>query len=86
VIVNDDAITEASTQIFDAAINPLASVIFNLLELQVRKGQITKNEAKFAIAASVDVLSQADVTDAVREVGGDMLIRLVKAIDQIPET
>ena len=35
----------------------------------VRKGAITKDEAKYVIASSVDVLNQADLTDAVREVG-----------------
>jgi hypothetical protein len=83
VIVGDENITEAATQIFDAAVNPLASVVFNLLELQVRKGTITKDEAKFVIAASVDVLSRANVSEPVREVGGDMLMRMVKAIDQL---
>lgn len=82
-IVTDDQLTEASTQIFDACINPLANIMLRFLGMQIDKGMISKEEAKWLIASSVDVLNQANVTDAVREVGGDMLMRMVRAIDDI---
>ena len=79
--MTDEQLAEASTQIFDACINPLANIMLKFLAMQVQKGVISKNEAKWLIASSVDVLNQADVTEAVREVGADMLMRMVKAID-----
>lgn len=79
--MTDEQLTEASTQIFDACINPLANILLKFLAMQVQKGFISKDEAKWLIASSVDVLNQANVTEAVREVGADMLMRMVKAID-----
>lgn len=81
--MTDNQITEAATQIFDACVNPLVSIMCNLLAMQVRKDLISKSEAKWLIASSVDVLNQADVSEEIRKVGGDMLKRMIKAIDQL---
>lgn len=83
VIVDSNDTVEVATQIFDACINPLASTVFNLLALQVEKGLISKEEAKHVIAASVDVLSRAETSDAIREAGGDLLLRMIKAVDDL---
>ncbi|MEA3035066.1 MAG: hypothetical protein QOH04_825 [Sphingomonadales bacterium] len=68
---------------FDACVNPLANIMCRFLAVQVQKGSISKDEAKWLIASSADVLTQADVTEEVRTVGGDMLMRMIKAIDQL---
>jgi len=51
--------------------------------MQVGKGLISKDEAKYLIASSVGVLNHAAVSDEIRNVGGDMLMRMIKAIDQL---
>lgn len=81
--MTDEELTLASTQIFDACVNPIANIMCNLLAMQIHKNFISKDEAKYLIASSVDVLNQAHVTDQVRNVGGDMLMRMIKAIDQL---
>ena len=68
---------------FAGCINPLASMLCNFLAMQVGKGFISKDEAKYLIASSVDVINTADLDEHIRHMGADMLMRMIKAIDGI---
>lgn len=74
-----------ATQFFDVAMNPIAGMFCTLLSIQVSKGLITKNEAKAVIASSVDLLNQRPYSDQTMNIGRDMLIRMIGAIDGIPD-
>lgn len=83
-IVDEIRIEEVAEHIFDTCVNPIANIMCSFLAIQVKHGYITKDEAKFAIASSVDVLSLAEMHPSAKELGGDMLMRMVKAIDALP--
>ncbi|HMG48253.1 MAG TPA: hypothetical protein VK614_12425 [Allosphingosinicella sp.] len=68
-------------QFFDVSINPLAEVLTKLLHLLISKGVITKEEAVLTLASSVGVISQTDHSEAVKENGANMLMRMIQAID-----
>lgn len=83
--MKNDQITEIAMELFDSCVNPLANMMCNLLAFQVHKGMISKDEAKYIIASSIDVLNLADVHDDVRDIGIGMLQRMIQAIEKIPQ-
>ena len=68
-------------QFFDVSINPLAEVLTKLLHLLTTKGIISKDEAVHILASSVGVIRQTSHSEAVKENGANMLMRMIRAID-----
>jgi hypothetical protein len=85
VIVDRDELHNLKVEIFNATVNPLANIICTFLASQVTKGALTKDEAKYVIASAVDILNMANVEDDIREIGADMLMRMVQAIGGLPD-
>ncbi len=79
-------VEEAVREVFDVAVNPLANMFCVLLAVQVRNRIITKEDAKHVIAASIDILNESTQNSYVRDMGGDMLSRMIDAIDRVEES
>lgn len=75
----------AAREIFDVAVNPLANMMCVLLAFQVRNGLISKDDAKRVVASSVDILNESTENSYIRDIGGNMLLRMISAIDRIEE-
>jgi hypothetical protein len=74
-------IEDVTNDIFDACINPIANMMCSLLVMQVRKGFLSRDEARAVVASSVDVLTGATITESARSMGADMLMRMLKAVE-----
>lgn len=72
---------EVVNDVLDACVNPIANMMCSLLVMQARKGLISRDEARLVVASSVDVLTGATITDQARQMGADMLERLLKALE-----
>jgi hypothetical protein len=78
-----ETIEEAVQEVFDVTVNPLANMLCNLLALQVGKRIITKDDAKRVIASSIEILNESTQNSYVRDMGGNMLLRMIQAIDRL---
>ena len=72
-------------QVVNVMINPLANVLNQLLALLAAKAIITKEEAIGCIASAAGALDDDRIDEADGEVGRDMLMRMIKAIDGFVE-
>jgi hypothetical protein len=81
----NEVLTRVATQFFDVSVNPLAGMICSFLALQVSKGLISKNEAKAVIVSSLDLINQSTHADDILANGHDMLMRMIKTIDSLPD-
>lgn len=79
--MTDKDLEDVINDVFDACVNPIANMMCSLLVMQVKKGLLTHDEARFVIASSVNVLNEAEVTIAAREMGANTLMRMLKALD-----
>lgn len=75
----------AAKEIFDVAVNPLANMICVFLAFQVRNGLVSKDDAKRVVASSADILNQSTENSYIRDIGAEMLLRMISAIDRIEE-
>ena len=66
------------------SVNPLAGMMCSLLALQVAKGVISKDEAKGVIVSTLDLINQSGHADDILANGHDMLMRMITAIDNMP--
>ena len=76
---------QTTEQVVNVMINPLANVLNQLLALLAAKEIITKEEAIGCIASAAGPLDDDRIDDADGEVGRDMLMRMIKAIDGFVE-
>jgi len=84
--MNDEMPTGQTTErVVNVMINPLANVLNQLLAVLAMKGIITKEEAIGCIASAAGALDDDRITEDDGEVGRDMLIRMIKAIDGFVE-
>jgi hypothetical protein len=79
-----EVLTRVATQFFDVTVNPLAGMICSFLALQVSKGFVTKDEAKAVIVSTLDLINQSEHSDDVLANGHEMMLRMIGAIDGIP--
>lgn len=75
-------ISKTAGQFFDISVNPIAGMFCTLLQLQVRKGVISKDEAKAVIISSLDLINATPHPPEVHSNGHEMLLRMINAIDQ----
>jgi hypothetical protein len=54
-----------------------------LLAMQVSKGLITKDDAKRVVASSIEILNDSTENSYIRDMGGNMLLRMIQAIDRL---
>lgn len=80
----DEAMKNVAAQMFDVCINPLAGMICTLLQVQISKGHLSKDEAKAIIVSTLDLINQSDHATEIHANGHEMLLRMINAIDQIP--
>lgn len=78
-----ELIEQCLDDLFDCAVNPLAEIMCNFFALQVQKGYLTKDEAKFQIASGVEAINRSQASGQAREFGGDLLMRMIVGIDHI---
>ena len=76
---------QTTEQVVNIMINPLANVLNQLLALLAAKEIITKEEAIGCIASAAGALDDDRIDDTDGEVGRDMLMRMIKAIDGFVE-
>lgn len=76
-------LSKTAAQFFDVTVNPIAGMFCTLLELQVQKGLITKDEAKAVIISSLDLINASPHAAEIHQNGHEMLLRMIKAIDGI---
>lgn len=68
-------------QVVNVMINPLANVLNQLLALLAAKAIITKEEAIGCIASAAGALDNDQIDETDGEIGRDMLMGMIKAID-----
>lgn len=76
--------SNVAEQIFDVSVNPLMGMLCSFLALQIRKGLISKDEAKGVIVSALDLINQTDHATDVLQNGHEMLLRMINAIEKIP--
>ena len=80
----DELWSNVAGQIFDVSVNPLAGMICSFLALQIRKGLISKDEAKGVIVSALDLINESGHATDVLENGHEMLLRMINAIEKVP--
>lgn len=78
-------ISKTAEQYFDVSVNPIAGMFCTLLQLQIQKGLISKDEAKAIIISSLDLINATPHPPEVHSNGHEMLLRMISAIDQFDD-
>ena len=76
----------AVIELFEVAVNPIAAMFCTLLNLQVQKDLISKTEAKQVIGSAIETFHGLQHSDDSIMIGTDMLMRMITAIDAIPNS
>jgi hypothetical protein len=79
----EEALESLMNQIHDLQVRPLAQVITQTLALLVRKDALTKDEARFAIANAIGVITTTTWSSDAKEDAAGMLGDMMSVIDSL---